>query len=103
MPATRVLKWASKAGNSRGQSGEVYVDSIPIDEALTRTIAWDCAQRPMEVDLARVDENRRGRFSSTRARSTSIGRRSEEETSEIQLSFDFVCRLLLQKKKRTKD
>ena len=63
MPATRVLKWASKAGNSRGQSGEVYVDSIPIDEALTRTIAWDCAQRPMEVDLARVDENRRGRFS----------------------------------------
>src|SRR2546421_6687946 len=38
---------------------------------------------------------------SLRARSTSWSKRSEEHTSELQSRSDLVCRLLLEKKKKT--
>src|SRR5271167_5279486 len=39
---------------------------------------------------------------STCGRATCPAARSEEHTSELQSRFDFVCRLLLEKKKRNK-
>src|SRR5438067_3878397 len=59
---------------------------------LAKTIAFDL------TCLQTVSANSRS------AISVSVGaRRSEEHTSELQSRFDLVCRLLLEKKKKTKN
>src|SRR5438067_9555710 len=59
---------------------------------------------------ARCFRGMRFRFASTdgsigrrkeKYRSFLVGQRSEEHTSELQSRFDLVCRLLLEKKKKT--
>src|SRR5207248_11030319 len=58
------------------------------------------SRRP--VPHARPPSRRARRWRSSRSRKP-VRSRSEEHTSELQSPYDLVCRLLLEKKKRTAD
>src|SRR5689334_24211740 len=66
----------------------------------------DRSRRRVLVSLARAAAGRRcGLVGQRPPRQASIGRgrnRSEEHTSELQSQFHLVCRLLLEKKKKSK-
>src|SRR5207249_8918594 len=67
---------------------------FPLEErgALLERLAYKRTRQP-RLDPARI----------RRAKGRSGDRRSEEHTSELQSRFDLVCRLLLEKKKNTKN
>src|SRR5207249_11443468 len=61
---------------------------------ITRPAARRSSAAERLIELRLVGGRRRGR--------TRFRMRSEEHTSELQSRFDLVCRLLLEKKKRTR-
>src|SRR5260370_12045908 len=61
---------------------------------LFRSPAWRCSRRAPAPGA---------RLRRARARSSTSHRRSEEHTSELQSHLNLVCRLLLEKKKITKE
>src|SRR5437868_13292230 len=85
-------------------------DALPISQACSDRIAdGGIEARNLAPDRAAI--GRRGRrwaraelrmsAWNERARHGQRGGRSEEHTSELQSRFDLVCRLLLEKKKKT--
>src|SRR5207248_9943950 len=76
-------------------------DALPI---LRRSIS--CCASPSSNGNISASSSRRARATSARARQSSVSApsrkgRSEEHTSELQSPYDLVCRLLLEKKKKT--
>src|SRR5207249_11583713 len=87
---------AAKPGSVEQKVGDFFKSAMD-------TAAVDAAGlKPVEADLARV-----AAIASTPELARSLatlhdrGIRSEEHTSELQSRFDLVCRLLLEKKKKT--
>src|SRR2546427_4235899 len=56
----------------------------------------------LEVVFAIVDEGRRRRLGLRHHQGTLVDLRSEEHTSELQSQSNIVCRLLLEKKKKSR-
>src|SRR5689334_24638265 len=82
-----------------------YTDALPISSKIAARMATTIATRPA-INAARDD-------ASTTAKPSCelmvaivchelVCKRSEEHTSELQSQFHLVCRLLLEKKKKTK-
>src|SRR5438309_1676484 len=82
------------------------VDDYKVETASTGEEAVDRVQKGLQPDLVLLDLLMPGidglqTLEQLRQLQPSISRRSEEHTSELQSQFHLVCRLLLEKKKKT--
>src|SRR5438034_3977817 len=75
---------------------EIYTLSLHDALPISQSLGGPCLGRPRPGDAARACGGGGGRVRGP------AGSRSEEHTSELQSHSDLVCRLLLEKKKKTK-
>src|SRR5438105_7464543 len=81
-------------------SGEIPQGRIGIGYSTLQAAAASGAASAETLSLAEVDRSL-ALIAAIRGAGSSARRRSEEHTSELQSRVDLVCRLLLEKKKKT--
>src|SRR5689334_24378255 len=83
---------------------EIYTlslhDALPISRAPSRSPRGSATSCPARWPAC-LQSSRRRSFSTSRSSWVRPSMRSEEHTSELQSQFHLVCRLLLEKKKKT--
>src|SRR2546421_4196779 len=93
----------TSAASTEGASGRADRSRLTAARHSARRAAWRAARRLARArrGAERGSRARRSSTAASSAGSASAASRSEEHTSELQSRSDLVCRLLLEKKKKT--
>src|SRR5207249_12188688 len=85
----RSIRWAAALPHSSGRVGMIGISYLAIDQLFAAAAVGPGSPLKAILPVAAAADPYRDLF------------RSEEHTSELQSRFDLVCRLLLEKKKKT--